>query len=533
MTLRNILFIISLLIVSINTGFAQISPGDLSKAHAHLEGASNCTQCHAVGNKVTREKCLACHQEIKNNIDANKGYHASKEVKGKNCAACHNDHHGRDFQLIKFNKKTFNHSLTGFVLKGQHAKEDCASCHNPKRISDPKLEKKSSTYLGLNQKCLSCHDDFHQSKMSANCAECHNFDSWKNAKAFDHSKTRFPLRGKHQNVKCIDCHKTEIIKGKKVQKFSGLAFANCNACHKDVHENRFGQDCKKCHTEESFHKIKGINNFDHDKTAYKLVGKHKLVDCKACHKTANMTDPLKHDRCTDCHKDEHDGQFAVKGIAPDCKECHSIYGFKPSEFSIERHNKTNFKLDGAHLATSCNQCHKKEPNSKWKFRSMGTQCIDCHKNEHEGFIGDKFMPDKNCAVCHNTTNWKKITFDHDKTGFKLEGEHAKQQCGACHYRKNETGIKIQKFRGMTKDCTQCHKDSHAGQFAENGKTDCLKCHKFTDWKDSKFDHNNSRFKIDGEHIGVECNQCHKTITNEKGTYIEYKYDNIECSLCHK
>ena len=102
MTLRNISFIISLLIVSINTGFAQISPGDLSKAHAHLEGASNCTQCHAVGNKVTREKCLACHQEIKNNIDANKGYHASKEVKGKNCAACHNDHHGRDFQLIKF-----------------------------------------------------------------------------------------------------------------------------------------------------------------------------------------------------------------------------------------------------------------------------------------------------------------------------------------------------------------------------------------------------------------------------------------------
>jgi hypothetical protein len=96
MRLNKILFILGLIITSIVYVNAQISPGELSKAHAHLEGVSNCTQCHAVGNQVTREKCLACHKEIKDNIAANKGYHASKEEKGKKCAACHTDHHGRN-----------------------------------------------------------------------------------------------------------------------------------------------------------------------------------------------------------------------------------------------------------------------------------------------------------------------------------------------------------------------------------------------------------------------------------------------------
>src|SRR5665647_3163033 len=70
---------------------AQISPGDLSKAHAGLEGISNCTKCHDVGNKVTREKCLACHKEIKANIAAHKGFHASAEVGNKDCFVCHNE----------------------------------------------------------------------------------------------------------------------------------------------------------------------------------------------------------------------------------------------------------------------------------------------------------------------------------------------------------------------------------------------------------------------------------------------------------
>jgi len=85
---------------------AQISPGALSNTHAYLEGVSNCTKCHDVGNKVTRQKCLTCHQIIKTNILARKGYHASPEVSGKECVVCHNEHHGRNFQIIRFDRKT-------------------------------------------------------------------------------------------------------------------------------------------------------------------------------------------------------------------------------------------------------------------------------------------------------------------------------------------------------------------------------------------------------------------------------------------
>ena len=41
-----------------------LSPGRLAKAHAQLEGLSNCQQCHEQGRKVTAAKCLGCHKPI-------------------------------------------------------------------------------------------------------------------------------------------------------------------------------------------------------------------------------------------------------------------------------------------------------------------------------------------------------------------------------------------------------------------------------------------------------------------------------------
>jgi len=92
---------------------AQLSPGELTKAHAHLDGLSNCTKCHILGEKETTSKCLECHKEIKNLIDRKKGYHASSEVKGKKCAECHGEHFGRDFKMVRFDDKRFDHKITG------------------------------------------------------------------------------------------------------------------------------------------------------------------------------------------------------------------------------------------------------------------------------------------------------------------------------------------------------------------------------------------------------------------------------------
>ena len=51
-------------------------------------------------------------------------------------------------------------------------------------------------------------------------------------------------------------------------------FTNCTSCHKDPHKNKFGQNCRQCHSEESFKAVKGSKNFDHNKTDFKLEEKH-------------------------------------------------------------------------------------------------------------------------------------------------------------------------------------------------------------------------------------------------------------------
>lgn len=523
------LLIILVILASCNTAIAQLSPGDLSTPHAYLEGVSNCTKCHTVGNKVTREKCLACHQIIKTNILANKGYHASKEVTGKECVVCHNEHHGRNFQLVRFDPKTFIHSKTGYVLKGVHAKKDCKSCHKAAFIKDPRLKNKATTFMGLNQACLTCHEDYHQGKYSPKCDICHSFENFKGVTGFDHNTTKFPLVGRHKTVACDKCHKTEVINGKSVQKFKGLEFSNCTSCHKDVHNNKFGQNCKKCHSEESFHAVKGMKGFDHDKTNFKLIGKHRDLACKSCHKKT-LTAPIRHDHCTSCHADYHNKEFAKNGISPDCNQCHNNDGFTPSSYAIEKHNLTKFPLEGAHLATPCMACHKKQ--GKWSFKNLGSKCVDCHNNVHKGFIEDKYLSDNKCTSCHSVISWKKITYDHSQTKFKLDGAHTKILCSECHYAKNEKDIKVQKFIGMSTDCESCHKNNHVGQFDVNGKTECTKCHDAESWEKTKFDHNTSRFKLEGAHAEAKCNECHKEVSNQKGKYIQYKFKNIECTNCH-
>ncbi|MFH0894402.1 MAG: cytochrome C, partial [Bacteroidota bacterium] len=380
-------------LVSVFPLSSQISPGDLSSPHAHLEGLSNCTQCHVLGNKVSSEKCLACHTEIKDRINIQKGYHSSSDVREKDCFVCHNDHHGKNFQLIRMDFEKFDHKLTGYTLSVPHAKKECKDCHDTKHIEDQKIKAKKFTYLGLNQECLTCHVDYHQKTLSPVCLNCHNSDSFKPASKFNHSDTKFILAGKHINVDCIKCHKIETVDGKKFQQFSLDRSFTCSSCHKDPHQNRFGQDCIQCHTVESFQIIKGGKEFDHNKTDYKLEDKHLTVNCKACHKT-KFTDPLKFANCKDCHSDYHKNQFAKNGISPDCSQCHNVKGFTLFSYTIDQHNMSNFQLQGAHQAVPCFECHKKQ--KEWSFEKIGVNCIDCHTDIHMAVIDKKYYPEENC-----------------------------------------------------------------------------------------------------------------------------------------
>jgi hypothetical protein len=523
-----ILPILIMLLVKIMPLAGQISPGELAQVHAHLEGLSNCTKCHTLGEKVTDEKCLDCHTAIKFLIDNNRGYHVSKKVKGKQCYECHNDHHGRNFQIVRFDPDTFNHDLTGYRLEGAHAGEDCKSCHKKDYIDNAELLKKDFTWLGLEQSCLTCHADYHQGTLSASCMDCHSYEHFSPAPGFDHANTDFKLLGKHAETECVECHEIIERNGESFQVFSDVAHASCTDCHEDVHNNKFGQNCTMCHNETSFHQINDLTNIDHDRTAFPLEGKHKAVDCRDCHNEGYL-DPVPHNQCLDCHEDFHGGQFIKNGKNTDCAACHNMEGFQGSTFTIERHNETRFPLEGAHMATPCFICHKTE--SDWIFRDIGLDCIDCHDNIHEGHISDNYYPDNNCTACHDVSRWRDITFDHNETDFTLEGAHASQSCRQCHFREME-GQEIQRFKNLGTQCTECHHDIHYYQFDDDGITSCIRCHGFNNWTAEKFNHDKTRFPLTGKHKGVACDKCHFEVMVDNNKFIQYKTERFKCEDCH-
>lgn len=523
-------FLLMAILMFAGTLFGQISPGELSKAHAHLEGLKNCTKCHILSEKETTTKCLACHKEIKSLIDRNKGYHSSVEAKGKKCAACHGEHFGRDFKIINFDQNKFDHRLTGYELAGKHATLKCANCHKPELIQEKTSQKKQAgSFLGLGVECISCHEDVHQNTLSKSCTSCHNQDAFKPATGFDHSKTKFALVGKHLDLACEKCHIETERNGKDFQQFAGVKFESCTSCHEDIHQNKFGNDCRKCHDEFSFKQVNASGSFNHNQTDYPLQGKHRDVACVKCHKSGRYTRTLNFMRCTDCHSDYHERQFEKNGVAPDCEECHSVNGFSPSLYTIQRHNQSGFVLDGAHLATPCVVCHKTE--GKWNFSTNGNRCTNCHDNIHKNFLNSKFMSDSACKSCHNTVLWAQVSFDHNTTNFKLLGKHRKQTCRACHFRETNGVIK-QQFSNLAKSCENCHKDIHFKQFEELGKNDCERCHTFDNWTPEKFNHNNARFKLDGKHEGLQCIACHKPTDSLIRNYIVYKFEDISCKSCH-
>ena len=168
--------------------------------------------------------------------------------------------------------------------------------------------------------------------------------------------------------------------------------------------------------------------------------------------------------------------------------------------------------------------------------------------------GDKLK--LKCDGCHINSDFttiviKKDSFDHNNTnftGFPLLGLHQKVSCRKCHvdlifdHATKECYSCHTDFHqpSVGKDCERCHtpatwiikSGTHAGLFDVNGKTDCSRCHGFENWKKIKFDHNSSRFKLEGSHKTVKCNECHKEVIDEKGRYVQYKFKDIECPSCH-
>lgn len=557
--------LVPLLLIIGATGLnGQFSPGQLSKPHAHLEGSGKCLECHQSARGIAPETCLSCHQILAQRIAAGRGLHVGDA--SQNCERCHIEHNGLEFELVWWGdagREAFDHGETGYVLEGAHAKLGCEKCHSPDLIVAPQPlldqgKDLSRTLLGLESACLSCHEDQHRGQVEPeSCLDCHGPTAWKPAGQFDHGQTEFPLTGRHQEAACTKCHATRIDPAtpdaEPYLEFGVAAFQRCTDCHRDPHEGRLGADCQRCHSTEGWAGY-DRREFDHDLSQFPLVGEHRRVSCESCHPRGGSFRVARFAACADCHRDAHLGQFVKLPDDGACESCHTVEGFRPSTFDLARHQEGEYPLEGAHLASPCNACHRMVAVSELarhaslvaatpglelldeaiQFRFASTECLACHEDQHLGEV-DRFVGVGGCQSCHVLESWHQILFDHDLTEFPLRGRHVGPLCVECHS-SVEVGTAQERIglKGASAECASCHDDIHLGQFvSEQGTAECQRCHGVEDWRASLFDHQtDSSYPLDGAHSRSPCDGCHKTETRDQQIFVRYKPVPTACEACH-
>lgn len=402
-------------------------------------------------------------------------------------------------------------------------------------------------YVGLKfDRCAACHDDVHKGEFKQTCESCHSTVSWKRTNyitEFDHSKTKYPLQGKHQEVSCLECHRKGDFK-------TQVAFADCRDCHTaEPHGGQFlartdGGRCEPCHTVSGFKPAK-YTVVDHKETKFALMEKHADVNCAKCHIPAGKATifVIKVTTCSSCHKDVHKGQFRGAPYNDRCEQCHNQTNFHNAGFDLARHQKSSFVLTGGHVAVACNDCHKPAANGRdavYHFNELS--CATCHADPHKGQFEARMTKvsakgqAQGCEACHSTKTWSDVSrFDHGTTKFALTGTHKAVACIDCHRPPNlERKMLNVNYTAASSKCEDCHEEAHGLQFAKaSSVSQCADCHTTGKWKPSLFDHDKTAFPLKGVHQNVRCGACHKLLKQVQGKdVLFYKPTPSQCAACH-
>lgn len=514
----------------------QISPGPLSRAHRALEGVDQCVRCHDQGDRIAEGRCLQCHQSLAARVSAGQGYHA--RVRGRACEDCHAEHRGLTAPQVSWPggaRDRFDHArLAGWGLDGAHARLRCAQCHQPRYQRDPILSRmpvaeRPRSFLGLQRACASCHDDPHRPSLGADCRTCHTTTDWAGAsQAFDHARARFPLRGAHATVTCVQCH-AGATPGHPAS-YRGVAFARCDDCHRDPHADRMDSagPCTACHNETAWGRLVW-DRARHAPQTFALTGGHQSVNCARCHGAA--LDRETSTACASCHRDRH-----TPSLGSDCARCHSVSSWLRARGEArdrDFHDRSGFPLRGAHQQVACERCHSPRVSSSRRFRGIAhARCEDCHRDAHAGQLRDR--PDQGrCEACHDESTWHRARFeaeDHARTRFALDGAHRAVACASCH----ATATADPGFDRGSPPCSGCHQDVHRGQFVREGRpvSACASCHAPAAWRPSTFDvaaHARTGFALTGQH-DAPCARCHAP--ERAGAPTRFAGTPRDCSSCH-
>jgi cytochrome b subunit of formate dehydrogenase len=284
-----------------------------------------CERCHARKTRsdtpgrmryagLDHRSCTSCHHDPHN------------DPRAGHCLECHTMQGWRREHL------TFDHSRdSGFPLTGKHAKLDCQQCH-PRLVINDRVQVR---LFDVGKSCQDCHADPHRGQFKETCSQCHTEQGWTGRRrpSFHASGSSFPLKGKHANVRCDQCHHIPENGHRLADaQFTGLSH-DCQSCHTDPHAGQMSSACSTCHTETGW---TGNNLlFSHDKhTSFPLDGLHSMLSCDDCHgQKAKRYRPLPHE-CGTCHIVQQaalQGMSQTRSGSPDphsgrlsCTDCHNL-----------------------------------------------------------------------------------------------------------------------------------------------------------------------------------------------------------------
>ena len=529
---------VSLLGVLLVVGWASqeaVSPGPLHGAHravSDLQGAGGCARCHSEAGRALSVGCTECHGAVADQIARRRGLHGRLEgsIQPSACGRCHIEHVAGEVPLVGphafrlagvEDPLGYDHRhVEPFALVGAHAALACAACHEHADVHA--LEAGQVRFLGVRQDCTHCHEDPHDDYYGPDCADCHGQQrAFAQVAEFEHDP-RFPLRGGHAEVSCVECHERGVSPERAAATGDeSLPVRACAACHADVHafESR-DLGCAACHDERAF----APATFSADRHAafgLALTGPHADASCASCHERALRLPDIPSRDCAACHDSPHDPRFLAELPHPDdCSACHAFddpsFRQPYAELPREWHAATGFPLETPHADPACAACH--EPGAEtaaFEQRFPGRQaneCASCHGDVHGGQFG-RGDPVTRCVECHGgLERWAPSSFDvdaHAETGFPLDGGHLAVDCSTCH-RVPDDGSSARTFRGTSTACATCHDDPHAGRLvAPDG---CARCHTtsaFAGVSWTSGDHAHwTGYALRGMHGTASCAACH-------------------------
>lgn len=451
----------------------------------------------ALEGRHARLECAACHRAdrvdpalatLESELDLTRTHLGLASV----CASCHDDPH-RSARTVgcadchgqeSFRPASgFDHARTRYPLDGAHARVACGECHRDPGAEPAPAGERSLLFGqfagGQLPGCGDCHADPHRGRLGADCADCHATASFRGARAtdggrgFDHSRTAYPLAGRHGPVACADCHTAG-----RALRIPG--FARCETCHRDPHAGQLaraatGGACADCHGVEGFVPARfGIG--EHARSAFPLTGAHGAVPCFACHQEVALAElPAPFARrgagrtrrfryaaaaCIDCHRDPHEGRLDRYAGSEGCASCHDVSNWRTVRFD---HDRTRLPLTGRHAALACAGCHADQSAAApARLSGLPRDCAGCHRDVHAGQLARGGVTA--CERCHSVDGFRPtVGFDHGRDArWALDGAHARVACAGCHRAESVAGESIVRYRPLPFDCAGCHSPAEQG-----------------------------------------------------------------------